>query len=360
MDDGAIPMEPAPSSGGSNAFQMLRRRLDGDGLFDQQLAYYIGQIALIIALAAAGFTCLFLFHSWLVQLLVAAYLAAVLGQLGLLVHDIGHQQVFRSRRPTELSGLLLGCLGLGWSWSWWLNDHGEHHRYTNRPGRDPSTRRTLAAFTEADALQTRRFVRLVVKHQAAAEFPMYVFVPLLFFIESVTFLVRGKAKHALAESLLLLAHYVLLLALLISQFTPWQAIVFVLVHHGLLGLYGGSIVAPNHKGMPLLPDDTDLDFLHRQVLTARNVSGSRFVDICYGGLNFQIEHHLFPTLPRNRLRKAQVEVKAFCEELSIPYCETSVIQSYREIFAFLSRVSAPLRDRSTVPAAPTTPESVEV
>jgi fatty acid desaturase len=333
------------SDGNRNAYLVLRRRLDRDGLFDQQLRYYIGQTALMIGLAAAGFTSLFLVHRWSVQLVVAVYLAVVLGQVGLLVHDIGHQQVFRSRRATELSGLILGCLGLGWSWSWWLNDHGEHHRYTNRPGRDPSTRRALAAFTEEDAIAKRGFVRLMVKHQAAVEFPMYAFVPLLFLIESVAFLVRGKAKHALAESLLLLAHYVLFAALLISQFTPWQAVVFVVIHHGLLGLYGGSIVAPNHKGMPLLAEGATLDFLHRQILTARNVSGSRLVDVCYGGLNFQIEHHLFPTLPRNRLREAQVHVKAFCKENSIPYYETSVIQSYREIFAFLSRVSAPLRSR---------------
>jgi len=333
------------SDGTPNAYLALRRQLDRDGLFDQQMRYYIGQIVLMIGLAAAGFTSLFLVHRWSVQLAVAVYLAAVLGQLGLLVHDIGHQQAFRNRRATELSGLLLGCLGLGWSWSWWLNDHGEHHRYTNRPGRDPSTRRALAAFTEEDATAKRGFVRLIVKHQAAVEFPMYAFVPLLFFLESVAYLVRGKAKHVVAESLLLLAHYALFVALLITQFTPWQAVIFLVVHHGLLGLYGGSIVAPNHKGMPLLAEDTPLDFLHRQVLTARNVSGSRLVDICYGGLNFQIEHHLFPTLPRNRLREAQVHVKAFCEANSIPYYETSVIQSYREIFAFLSNVSAPLRSR---------------
>jgi fatty acid desaturase len=327
----------------ANPYQVLRRRLDQDGLFHRQLPYYLRQILLIVSLTAAGFAALFLVHTWLVQLLVAVYLAVMRGQLGLLVHDIGHQQVFRSRQATDVTGLLLGSFGLGWSWSWWLNDHGNHHRYTNRIGRDPSTVRAFAAFTEEDARQKRGFVRFLVKHQAAFEFPMYGFVPLLFLIESVVFLARGRARHTLAESVLMLAHYALFAALLTTQFTLGPAVVFIIVHYGLLGLYGGSIVAPNHKGMPLLPADTELDFLRRQVVTSRNVTGSRLVDAWYGGLNFQIEHHLFPTLPRNRLRAAQVHVRAFCQEYAIPYSETGVLQSYREIFTYLRRVSAPLR-----------------
>jgi hypothetical protein len=79
--------------------------------------------------------------------------------------------------------------------------------------------------------------------------------------------------------------------------SPLQALVFVVVHQGLFGLYLGCSFAPNHKGMPTLSDADQLDFLRRQVPTSRNVAGSRLVDWGLGGLNYQIEHHLFPNMP---------------------------------------------------------------
>ncbi|MDP8950858.1 MAG: fatty acid desaturase, partial [Actinomycetota bacterium] len=86
------------------------------------------------------------------------------------------------------------------------------------------------------------------------------------------------------------------------------------------------------------------DFLRRQVLTSRNVTAHPLTDFWYGGLNYQIEHHLFPSMPRNKLREAQSIVKAFCREHAIAYHETSVLRSYREILQHLHEVGAPLRE----------------
>ena len=122
-----------------------------------------------------------------------------------------------------------------------------------------------------------------------------------------------------------------------------QAVLFIAVHRGLFGMYMVSIFAPNHKAMPVLDRDSQLDFLHRQVLTSRNVIAHPITDFWYGGLNYQIEHHLFPSMPRNKLREVQVIVKAFCRAHSIAYHETSVLQSYREILQHLHEVGAPLR-----------------
>ena len=81
--------------------------------------------------------------------------------------------------------------------------------------------------------------------------------------------------------------------------------------------------------MPLLSPDDELDYLRRQVLTSRNIRGGRFVDFVFGGLNYQIEHHLFPSMPRPNLRRAQALVRRFCQERQIPYAETSLPASYR-------------------------------
>jgi fatty acid desaturase len=86
-----------------------------------------------------------------------------------------------------------------------------------------------------------------------------------------------------------------------------------------------------------------LDFLRSQVLTARNVRSGRATDLWYGSLNYQIEHHLFPAMPRNRVRAAHQIVRSFCGDVGVPYYETSMLQSYRELLSFLHEVGRPLR-----------------
>jgi fatty acid desaturase len=82
--------------------------------------------------------------------------------------------------------------------------------------------------------------------------------------------------------------------------------------------------------------------LREQVLTARNFYGNWFIDLVYGGLNYQIEHHLFPSMPRNNLRRARPIVRMYCQTQGIAYCETSLVQSWSEIVAHFGGVSRAL------------------
>jgi fatty acid desaturase len=86
-----------------------------------------------------------------------------------------------------------------------------------------------------------------------------------------------------------------------------------------------------------------VDFLHCQVLTARNIHAHPVTDFCYGGLNYQIEHHLFPAMARTQLKAAQPIVKAFCQTNAISYHETTAVQSLTEILRHLHQIGAPLR-----------------
>jgi fatty acid desaturase len=112
----------------------------------------------------------------------------------------------------------------------------------------------------------------------------------------------------------------------------------VVVHQALFGIYLGCSFAPNHKGMPILSADDETDFLRRQVLTSRNVHGGRFVDFLLGGLNYQIEHHLFPSMPRPSLRRAQPIVRDFCREHDVSYLDKSLYGSYAQALGYLHRV----------------------
>ena len=119
---------------------------------------------------------------------------------------------------------------------------------------------------------------------------------------------------------------------------PLKAVVFIAVHQGLFGLYLGCSFAPNHKGMPILAADDASDFLRRQVLTSRNVRGGPLVGMVFGGLNYQIEHHLFPSMPRLALRQARPIVRAYCKEIGLPYAEASLFDSYRQALRYVRQV----------------------
>ena len=200
------------------------------------------------------------------------------------------------------------------------------------------------AFTEAEARSKRGFHRFMVKYQAYFVFPLQSLAPLIFLIFSIDFLRQKKSKYTIAEIVLIVIHYLLYFGLLLSRMNIWQVVLFTIVHQALFGLYLGSVAAPNHKGMLIIDKDSPLDFLRQQVLTSRNVKAHPLTDFWYGGLNYQVEHHLFPTMPRNRLREAQGIVRDFCKTHSIPYHETSMLQSYKEIVQYMHQVSDPLRE----------------
>ena len=210
---------------------------------------------------------------------------------------------------------------------------------------DPDVDIPLLAFEEKQALEKRGFARSVVKYQAALIFPLSLLQAISMLHSSIEFLAAKKAKSTLVEALMICAHFALYFGLLFSVLEPLQALLFIAVHRGLFGTYMVSIFAPNHKAMPLLERDSKVDFLRRQVLTSRNVIAHPITDFWYGGLNYQIEHHLFPRLPRNKLREAQPIIRGFCLDHSIAYHETSVFQSYKRSCSIFTRSARQKQER---------------
>ena len=89
--------------------------------------------------------------------------------------------------------------------------------------------------------------------------------------------------------------------------------------------------------MPTLAGTDEMGFLRRQVLTSRNLSGPSLTGFLFGGLDTQIEHHLFPSMPRANLRRARKLVRPFCTEHRIAYAEQSPWRAYREVLGHLRR-----------------------
>lgn len=332
------------SSQDKNDYSALKQLMKQKGLLEKQPLYYSLRIALLAAMLIAGVAFLLLVHVFWLQMLDAVYLAIVFTQIGLLSHEAGHRQMFHSAWKHDAVSLIGGNLLIGMSYGWWLDKHNTHHSHPNQVDMDPDLNIPFLEFTGMEDLeQLSPFRRFLVKYQAYIILPALMTVALGLQVNSVKFLLRKRAKYQTLEWGLLIAHFVLYLAFVFSCMTFWQAILFIAVHQALTGLYLGSIFAPNHKGMPVLSKESKMDFLSRQVVTSRNIYGHPVTDFWYGGLNYQIEHHLFPSMPRNKLKEAQQLVKAFCATHDISYHETTVMQSFNEILHYLHEIGAPLR-----------------
>ncbi len=329
-----------------NAFAALRQQVKAAGLLERQPSYYTIKIAFSLSLVAISLALFFVIDSfWLLLAVNAPFMAFAFGQMGFISHDSGHRQIFTKARGNEAVALATGFI-LGLSRSWWIEKHNRHHNNPNQLDMDPDIEIPVLAFSEEQALAKRGILRFIVKRQA------HLFLPVLFLqgfglrLSSVLHLWRNRVRYPVLEPVSMVVHQAVYLGVLLYALNPWQAVVFLMVHHALWGLYLASVFAPNHKGMLMLDRDTDLDFLRRQVLTARNVKGHPLTDFWYGGLNYQVEHHLFPSMPRNNLGKAQKLVKQFCIERGIRYHEVGMARSYVEIIEFLHRVSTPLRQKA--------------
>ena len=318
--------------------QLVRQR----GLLDKQPAYYTYKLLSTIGLLALSLTILALVDTLWVQLINAVFLAFVFAQISFIGHDAGHRQIFHSARKNEITGLII-CFVLAIERTWWLDKHNRHHNNPNHLALDPDADLPVMAFTKEQALKKKGVYRFIVKYQAFFFYPLLHLEGLGLRLAGVLYVLTHKIKYPIAEPLLMMGHFAAYFGLLFFYLSAWHAVLFFIIHQAVFGLIVGSVFAPNHKGMLMVGENEELDFLQRQVLTSRNIKAHPLIDFWYGCLNYQIEHHLFPNMPRNKLREAQKVVKAFCKEHSIPYHETGIVQSQKEILQYLHQESAPLR-----------------
>ncbi|HTJ36620.1 MAG TPA: acyl-CoA desaturase [Dactylosporangium sp.] len=330
---------PARAAAGSD-FAVLARRIAAEGLMERRPVYYLARLSTVALMLAGGWAAFFLIGSSWWQLVTAAFLAVAFTQAALVAHDLAHRQVFRTRRPSEFAGLLAGTL-VGMSYGWWMDKHTRHHNNPNHDDLDPDVAPEVLIWAAESAVGRRGLAGFITRHQAGLFFPLLTLLAIDLKVSSVKALRNGTVKRRGLESALLALHAVAYVTALLIVLSPLQALAFALVHQALFGVYLGMTFAPNHKGMPHPTGDED--FLRRQVLTSRNVHGSWLTDVALGGLNYQIEHHLFPGMPTPNLRRAQPIVQAYCADLGVSYEQTGLIASYRQALRYLHAVGAPAR-----------------
>ena len=332
----------APPAG---EFTELARQIKDSGLMRRRYGYYWTKlIAVPVAFAAAIVLFIWIGDSWW-QMFTAVVFAFLFTQTAFLGHDAAHRQIFRSGKWNDWVSLILGGF-VGMSYGWWQHKHTRHHANPNKIGVDPDIDLPVVAFTPEQAARERAaFLRWLSAHQGAFFFPILLLEGLSLHASSVhRVLAREPIARRPVEITFLAVRIIGYLALVFLVLSPDKAAVFLAIQLGVFGFYMGMSFAPNHKGMPLVPKDMKLDFLRRQVMMSRNIRGNRLLDFIMGGLNYQIEHHLFPSMPRPHLRRAAPLIADYLREHDVPYTQTTFWKSYAIVYRYINRVGLGERD----------------
>jgi fatty acid desaturase len=343
------PAEGAPRV--VSDFTELAQRVRQGGLLRRRYGYYWTKLILLPLVLAAGLTAFVIIGDTWWQLFTAVVLAVIFTQIAFLGHDAAHRQIFVSGRWNDWISIILGDLLVGMSYGWWQHKHTRHHANPNKLDSDPDIDLPVITVTgEAASRHRGRLLTWLRGHQGLFFFPILLLEGVSLHASGVRRVVMpGRLDRRWVELGFLSIRLIGFTVLVFLVLSPGIAIVFLGVQLGLFGFYMGVSFAPNHKGMPIVPRGLSLDFLRRQVMMSRNIRGSRVIDVAMGGLNYQIEHHLFPSMPRPHLRRAAPLIAAYCRERGVPYTQTGLFASYAIIVRYINRVGLGERDVFTCP-----------
>lgn len=345
------------------SYRELRAKILSMGLFNASYTYYVYKVLSNLSLLAVSIICATQFKSFWVHMLGAVILGLFWQQCGWLAHDFLHHQVFKNRFYGDAMGLIIGDLFQGFSVQWWKSKHNSHHAVPNLHASvegacdgdpDIDTMPILAwTLKMAESARNSAIGRSLIQWQAVIYFPVLLFARIAWAHQSWVFVWGGfgqhsvaaaaidkkKIKYPTAEKAFLALHYIALFTIM-SYMPLLNAVCYFLLSQTSCGLFLATVFGLGHNGMSVYPADQRPDFWKLQVTTTRNVTSNWFVDWFCGGLQYQVDHHLFPSLPRHNLKKVHELVESFCKEQGVTYHEAGLISGNVEVLQHLSKVSA--------------------
>ncbi|GAA3676386.1 acyl-CoA desaturase [Arthrobacter ginkgonis] len=331
-------------------YRQLSKAVHDAGLMRRRYGFYWSMIiGLVLALAGLLAAVILLGETWY-QLIIAALIGVVMAQLGFLSHEAAHQEIFASRAWNEWAARMLAGLFVGLSYGWWIAKHNSHHARPNQEGKDPDLDSTVLAFTPDASDRRTGLGSALAKHQGTFFVPLLLLEGLyLHYISLRTLFAKPGVPHRFIEIALIVARHAAFLTLLFVVLPVGMAFTFVGVQVGAFGLLLGGAFAVNHIGMPTVPAGVRIDFLRRQVHMSRNIRGGPLVRFLLGGLQYQIEHHLFPVAARPSLPALQKLVREYCSQYDIPYTERTLSDAATTVVTYLNQVGLKNRDPYVCP-----------
>jgi len=320
-------------------FDELKNTVEAAGLYKRTLGKYFVYTILVLCGVFLALYITTLTDNIYVQILNGCFFGFVLVQMGMLGHDLSHGQVFSSRTKGHFWGTIAWGLFGGLSEAMWYDKHNAHHKHVNHEGLDPDLDVPFI-FSDVQRANKSVFVKkFIMPYQHLIFFPM---LPLIYFgliLQAFKKVFSSFSLINVWEIFLIIVHFAIFFFIPFYFLPFFVATAFCMAMALFSGAYMGIIFAPNHKGEEVVTAEEETTWLHQITLT-RNLYPSWIGLHIFGGLNLQIEHHLFPEMSRYNYPRARVYVKAFCAKHNIRYYETSWFGSMKEIYISL-------RDHST-------------
>ncbi len=340
--DGLGPVRTTKASGaarGASTFSTLRAAVQAEGLLGRTRTFYVLLCSgLGLGIVGLGVAFVLLGDSWW-QLAVAGALGILLTQFAFLGHEASHRQILASGPANDRLGRVLAAGVVGISYAWWMTKHTRHHANPNRRAHDPDIAWDTVSFIPEDAERQRGLLAALTRRQAFLFFPLLAFEGINLHARGLGLLLsRQPVQGRWIELGMMAARWALYLGALFAMLPVGMAFAFLGVQLAVFGIAMGGSFAPNHMGMPIVGEDERLDFLTKQVRTSRDLRGGWWATAMFGGLNHQVVHHLFPSMPRPHLARARDLVRAHCRTHGIAYTEQNLLQAYAAVLRSLNEV----------------------
>ncbi|GMH38546.1 hypothetical protein BSKO_06430 [Bryopsis sp. KO-2023] len=329
-------------------FRRLRMEFTKQGLFKSSKAYYAYKLLGNLAILATAITVLLASSGAWLGLVASAFLLGLFWQqCGWLAHDFLHHQVFSNRWWNNAFGYLVGNVFQGFSVDWWKSKHNTHHAVPNEfhediGAMDPDidTLPLLAWSTDMVDSITDATSRAMIRVQHYIFFPILMLARISWAQQSISHACRITStmpKKGWVEVALLAVHYAWYVGLAFLALPPLKAVLYLLLSQSLCGFMLGIAFVQSHNGMEVYCDVKD--FVTAQVVSTRDIAHNAWVHWFMGGLNYQIEHHLFPSMPRHNLMKIQEPIKALCKKHDLPFEECDMVTGTKRVIGRLIEVS---------------------
>lgn len=332
--------------------------------------YYIYKFASVLCLVAAAWYVLNeAGESWTLRICSAWLLAFFWQQCGWLSHDFAHHQVFDNRLLNDLTTIIVGNFFQAFSMEWWKNKHNTHHAIPNtesfsdeKHNGDPdidtmpllawSVRMAKKAFSEDSAV-----AKTCIKYQSLLYFPILFVARLSWAQQSLAFAFNMKTgwvdsdrrkslKYPVLEPLGIVLHYAVLGYMIFSNLSVGAGLLYFIAAECFCGLLLAVAFGVGHNGMEVYDTMERPGFGEQQVATTRNIDDDPigFTGWFMGGLHYQIEHHLFPSMPRHSLPAARKWIEPLCKKHGIPYHSTSLITGNVEVLSYLEQIGEAVKE----------------
>ncbi len=333
----------------------LKRRVDGyfrstDRSPHDSPRMYLKTAVILLWFGASYALLVFAAATWWQGLLASASLALAMGGIGFAIqHDANHGAYSSHRGVNRVMGLALDLLG-GSSYIWRWKHNVFHHTYTNLSGSDNDI--DLRPFGRLSPTQPRRWIH---RFQQFYLWALYGFlVPQWQFVEDFKQLAQARiADHRFTRPpartwLELLGGKVFFLAwafALPMLFHPWWAVlIFYATTAFILGVVLSVVFQLAHcveeAEFPVAPESSWAE--HQVQTTVDFAPRSRLLSWYLGGLNFQIEHHLFPKICHVHYPRLSPIVQAVCAEYGVRYsAHDGLLGAVSSHWRFLRRMGRP-------------------